>query len=958
MATTASLLVYKRLGFKTVFSSVGLADDPRGIFPTGMVPADRFQYAVVATGVGAGVGEPKIISPILPLVPTLFVDDVQLTSVTKSFEIFLFQGRDVFDLPTADLPKDGNFVTVPDTVFRVLNAGTVPFITPDTKLPDKFGDLSNNPFASETLGMAKQVDPSKPPTNKIELTGSAKFVSYVAVDKYLFHEKFVARASLGAFGLSQPGVLGSRINVVRFVLHETGTPEVPKIQWRMSESWRLDTSGVKNETPKDLREALGAEERSKNSIDFQVKHYVYDLNDPEQTDHFQASDASSVKMNAYSPALAKAKLDQTSKWYDAKFAAQITDYDLGLGASNDNLTVETTTGASTFDHVSQRIRADLPQNTRFGINLFGSFNFVLVRTRPAAGGIGAFHDTGTQNLTYVYDVLDNGNPSERMFIDGLWTTSPTSPPTSKLKSLMVGEFPLRSNGSPILIPQQQPIETDVSSTNVVSRPDGEVVTGATFQSGGKEDSVLSVFEGSATTGTPAFESSFSIPSNISKPAFFVPFPMLRVGAFSGDGYKIKQMFGIKEGTQLAAALPGDQNSTDPSEFQIAQIQAQLVPISAASITACIDLRGISYVAFENSSRVDLAFRTSATMPYALVRDGTLRIVDDFDQTEKTPSKTDNTTSNDPGKLPSSELPFLLADRQTQNIFLFYTYKSSILAKRIPTEIFQTKNMGNSLPALPAETETALIKQLHGLGASVVYEGTPVGGTSLETDAKLGAIKKLSSQSASASSGASGASGAKGTAEVTKPATQHSACMDAAGNIYCCIEVDGNILVRKSHDLGDVWDSFLPSDFSFFPKKKDQKKDEKQPALEAPSCFYDSATDVMILFFFVNSSMFATRLPMQLLRDGSGSLSEIKPMLLFGEYTQDLADRQIKSAKSVQSPSNKGVRLAAHRTACIKTVTGYYRIFFKDENNRLKSLLSFDNGFDWLAEDQFSTKPSA
>jgi hypothetical protein len=75
------------------------------------------------------------------------------------------------------------------------------------------------------------------------------------------------------------------------------------------------------------------------------------------------------------------------------------------------------------------------------------------------------------------------------------------------------------------------------------------------------------------------------------------------------------------------------------------------------------------------------------------------------------------------------------------------------------------------------------------------------------------------------------------------------------------------------------------------------------------------------------------------------------LALAGNYDQELFSRGIMPAKSVSGQGKETPVLTPHRVAGYVTSEGYYRVFFRDQDQKMRSLFSLNTGNDWITETQ-------
>lgn len=1013
MAIFTSGLAYTSLGYKTQFlpqyttgavipASLPSSSDPRGIFSSGMVPSRSLSYRIVQTVSDTvrpsgsailssvplfGVGGPAIAG-------LLNLPEVTFARNTTRTALLFFEGHDVIDLSTDGLERDGNAIIVPDLVYRVLNAGTEPFIKPGEDIAYKSAlSFGWPPTVTSNLSRGAQPQDNAPVdvktsaklgygiapcSSRILVSGSPSFVSYVAIDKPLFRDVVTTRASVQAMGIStlsdyiltDTSFSGEPVSsVMRFVyINVAKGDDPPEYQWRLSESYGVDTSGKVEKAPAELVSSASAMDVATETLAIQNKHYVYNLNDdgPDTTD-----DAFCTPVKAgVTPLLAKAKMASSSKFYDKTFTAQALGLKAGY-ASSGTLTgpLSATVGPtqnklnSQYMYTSPTLISDIGNKGRMGLEYSirttggtaptGSKNFViLARTVEATAGLTASYEdcvSGSKNITAIFDVSSLGQSMvERRFDEVLWAPNIVPLPDSKLGAFLLGEIPFESDGRAAFLPPPPMIDADISSDSVKLPAGSQVVSIMMALDQGSASDVLSLFDGPATADKdPLFEQAFAYgpPESIGSASVEIGTPAMSFEGFSRKGGRITGVFGFKKDDVLLEAMTGDKKSDDPSEFQLANVKELKFPIAASNPSACFnDASGATLVAYENEGRIDLAGRSSPGANWGIVRDVVMRIADDFPSTK------------DESEIPTATLPFLIYDPQFLHYMLFYFYKNRLLLKAIPIEIFFPDLVASETRRYSMDSEKSLSQTIQKLTANVVYDASGSGKTgeeknnSIVVDLQFGNIAPPPDDPSAASSNPDGTATNK-----PKPVIQYCAFPDSGGYLYVMIQTEDRIVVKRACDHGQVWQEALPESFSFIPNGGIES-----PRIdgEAPFCLYDDATKSVCMFFFYQSCLMNLHFPSETLKEDSATaasdMSLLKPQVLIGAVTQDMIDRGITVQKSVEDIETGAVppKLSPHRVAAVCTGQGYYRVFYKDDKQRLRSLISSNNGELWLTEKQF------
>jgi hypothetical protein len=961
-------------------------NDPRGVLPAGMAPVKSLSYRVfdqtnefirtaddrgsAVFGLGAFVIAGRF--------------DVLIGRSVTWTSVIAFEGKDVIDLETDGLDGGAGEIVVPHKVFKVLHAGDEKLIRTEDDtvrgraieewLRPSDGNVANGvkqdstdlpldlkKYSAEDRGY-RQTDTA---SNVIRYTGGKpKYVSYVAITRPIFRDvvyqkvAFASTVQIGVSGNIPIDALpqSATSHVIRYAwVNVAAAGEDPKFKWRMAESFGIKPTKPPVPTSAAAKADLSAKQLSAMALAELEQHYVYDIN--EQGD--ELTDDGNIFPPAktpYSPVMAESKMNPSSPDYQEGFRAVIMEYDGQQSTAGSEflhavgLDVDRSVWVPDFSYTSPRILVEMGANAKLGVEytawrpMFLSLyarpkqTLLLAKTTESVVGISAVHDCCLASSS-LFDIADSAaGPvgTERVFEDREWTVARKAVPESSLGRFSMGEFPYRSDGKLLLAPAPEQLPSGAQA------PSTHFVTGLLLGVTNDNDGVFELRDTTSESDDPVYEmvhGQSSVAEGVDGPTLFVHTPPLSVAsAKSGGGLELREMYGVKKDSEFLEKFPETASPQDPSEAQLSLVEAQKFPLQPSNISAALDCTtGWTFLALENGERVDLAYRPSAIQPMALLRDVTVRVPDDFEAG----------TAAEASSLPPSALPYLVVDPQTHNLFLFYAYKKNLLVKRIATELLAKEPVYQSLRRYSLESEAALVKDLHDLKASLVYDGRGGSGTDIATDLKFNKIKVVPPTAAPDA-------GSK-----LREIKQHSAFMDTSGLLYCFIQAEDRIVLRKSPDLGDSWQDVLPESFSFVPKIP-SKPDAERVDGEAPYCFYDSSTNNVFLFFFYQQSLLCLKIAAEVLRgapeDVAKILSEIKPSLLVGKVNSDITDRGIsiqKSVEDIEKDKTEPPSLSPHRVAAVKTADGYYRVFYKDDEKRLRSLVSNDNGGTWATENQLT-----
>lgn len=1000
--------------------------DPRGILPAGLIPASQISYQLLdqctervnvnnfeAAAFTVNLGFNQVIG--------------QVTVNSKStMALICFEGRDVVDLSTEGLETSDGGLVLPDKVFWPIFAGGK-FIGPNDDLGKKASlEFIKKSSANALKGIVPSADApldsfsnsdgifgaGQPnifdvASNKIALNGGAAFVTYVACDKPLFRDVVTMNSS----SICQGRFTGNDftitlaapfetpiVSVLRyaFINFETD-PQLPaRFQWRLSESFGIKADKVET-TPKTL--TLSTIEKTADFFDTEGKHYVYNLSDVgPDTDKKYPNNP--IKQ-AYSPALAKAKQDATSPFFDKNFKAQIIPFAKNQFFFQSRLEIKSIFGLSpteghgsnsvvqTRSYLSPAHTIDLGPKTRLGIeyirhqfshtNIFGVDDLIaLVSTKPSAEGIGVYYDPCIKMLVVL--LAEESTVTQRLFNDRNWSISNDTIPDSKIKAFLLGEAPVESEGPAAIAPFSVDLKLGVTGAiGVVSIPADSVVTAIEIEAGtnGDKPTILELYADKDVTGTPIFEMNIPQLSASVKNKFIsvsvAPLAFQGFNISNANGATVKRFFGVKKKfleDMVAPTSPEKPTDLDRlSAAQLPQNKAADFPLKASGVTAAnLSIYGSAFLAYDSQGRIDLAFRTSISAPFLTVRDVCFRVPEDLTTkdltTTPTVSSSSSTTEPTPVSaskkaLPSAAMPFLVPVRQTSSVILFYEYKGRLLAKTIPSTVFNVEDSeapdGKFTPAVEAKIAAKIQKII----PSVVYDGNITDKKDgIKGDMAFGTIRLILAPATTSSQ--------KNT---DKPkVVQHSACRTKTGYIYCFIQDGTRIRVRRSTNEGENWEDVFSDKAVFLPAKKpDTTSSTTVPATDqsvtdgdSPSCFYDQSTETIMLFFIVDSALLMVELAEEILllpmADADKAIAKLTPVVIYGDVSDNLKSRGVSAQSTVldrkKSSTTFSETISPHRIAVGRLDGGHLRLFFTDQQKKLRTLISSSGGNLWLTEDQY------
>lgn len=951
-------------------------DDPRALLSPGMTPVDSLSYRVYGlTNTSVNVSSPDLSSSFLGGFGGGVVagrSDVAFGSVAITSAVVAFEGADVIDLPTDGLTsKDGGY-EVPENVFRVIYAGSVPLLNSpnDTIQQRVIAEWTSPSKDNKAQGVVTTPDPpddvirngsSDTASKVIRTNGSVGFLSYVAMTRPIFRDvitqkiNFSAAVVLDSNGSATPtdaSLISSSFSKLRYAfVNVAASGEDPRFQWRLAESFGIRPSGKPVDASASVLAGLSVLQRAAEG----QQHWVYDLG--EKGDELSKSAPYAPAKTPYSPAVARAKMNPLAPEYDPAFKAVIVHlasgafapggdeqaYSAGLGQG----TSVTVSGAYT----SEKVVVSMNKTGRLGLEYETALQSqLLAKTIGSTFGVAAIADYATSTI-FAFDVVDSPAGSmitERVFGDDSWQKRASPFPKSLLGQYLLGESPNLSGGKPVFSPPPFKIDVAVSGASVLF-PSGQYATALTLAVSGDGSATdsFAVFPDAQPGQTPVFEACLvsAVPTTVTSPMITVGVPGITYGSVvEGGGIVLDSVYGVSKDQVMLEAFSGDQASKDHTDVQFSQVKEQKFPVLANNISATINGQtGWAFVATENDNRIDLGVRTDYFLPFSQLRDVVSRIPDD--------DGTTTTSTGAPPTLPSAFMPFLLADTATSVLFLFYVYKTNLMVKKIPTSPMIANTMFTALRRYNVATEMDLVRSIHKLGSAMVFDVNGGSGTGIKADLKAGLVRSNNIPLA----GATTTSKKKAPSQIN----QHSAFIDRSGYLFALIETSNKISIRKSSDLGESWTDVLPDSFSFIPADPTVTATTDAAPVDgaAPFCLYDPGQGIVCMFFFYSSCLLVTRFNVNLLRDTPDNIALFlkaqAPMAIVGPLSKLMTQRGISGAKSVQDirQGETPAALSPHRVAAVRTIEGYYRVFYKDDKKRLKSVISNDGGSTWLTERQ-------
>jgi len=205
----------------------------------------------------------------------------------------------------------------------------------------------------------------------------------------------------------------------------------------------------------------------------------------------------------------------------------------------------------------------------------------------------------------------------------------------------------------------------------------------------------------------------------------------------------------------------------------------------------------------------------------------------------------------------------------------------------------------------------------------------------------------------------------------KEFSHYCTTMDKAGFLYAFIESNGRIIVRTSSDLGAAWATAISEKFTFYPKKDTTTTETtvttgattteiEETHLSCPYVLYDDALDVGHLFYVIDQTLLCVSIAMGVFRNKDTETCEVEaakyvfPKVIYGPLTKDMFDRKIPKVITDPKGQENKVKVANQRVTGLINSQGYYRIFFKDTDGNIRSVISSDSGTQWYEDDKYAT----
>ena len=946
-----------KIFFQTPFTGVGPSPflDPRGVVLG--LPASQLSYEI-----SEQVSELAVVSNFAPsafgiaALATPTIGQITLSSASV-FSLIGFEGKDVVDLPTGGLIKDG-VITVPDKVFRPIFAGANKFLGPSDNLATKAaqeyvkksaGNLIVNIVPSpiqpkDAIGSTFGMNSGKFPnlvdvtSSQIKVTGSPNYVTYTAVGKPVFRDVIfmdTAAIAQGPFQGSQlmitfAGPYGTPVvAVLRYAYLVAGTKtqssgKTDSDRWILSESFGIVPSALKP-TPPEMK--LTGQALTNDQAEALAQHYAYNVipHDSPDGDAHLAGDFNSlpaISGTGYSIALATAMANSKSPLYDSKFKAQILPEAPGQFFSQGLLQTKSVIGQSptyasgpnslTTERTYQSPAVSLSLSPSFRLGMeYGLHKFanskiwatanalIAARTAPSANGMQAVYDPCTNQI--VVAMVDGGTVTERIFDDKKWVGTKPKTIASQLGAFLVGELLQRSNGWAAMVPVQSKLDLSLAS-DTVTIPSTSVPTSLLTAAATKaETAVLQAFsDASAGAGgtTPTFE--VEIPSAASgtkgdkNRLFSIPPVSFKSWSIQNpSGSSLTAIYGVPKNPYLAAMG----NIAPASDATLDRLSAyQLSQLVAASFP----VQAVS-VGAANLAQVGnyfIAYETGGRIDLAYrVSSGSPYYIlrDVCFRVPESLQEADLSSPTQGAKQawPPASNPFLVANNLADTVSIFYGYKNRVLMKSIHKETVIFQTPPPS-NVFDIATEAGISGSIQQIIPYIVYDGGIADKTTgIKGDLAFGTL--------SVSPPDPSGTGTSSTPQIV----QYSACRTLAGHYFFFVQDSDRVYARRSCDNGATWTYVLLPRASLFPQvASSEASTTTLTDPDAPSCLYDKGTNSVILFSIMDNALLMMRMPEAVLLlpqpDAADAIAKIIPQIVYGKQSANLLNRGIAYQSTVTS----------------------------------------------------------
>jgi hypothetical protein len=311
--------------------------------------------------------------------------------------------------------------------------------------------------------------------------------------------------------------------------------------------------------------------------------------------------------------------------------------------------------------------------------------------------------------------------------------------------------------------------------------------------------------------------------------------------------------------------------------------------------------------------------------------------------------------------PQVENPFMLADNASGKMMLFYVYKRRLVLKHIPiiNNLLTSAEGEGRLNRYAASTETELIAWFQSLASIVAYDGgIPDRTKNIVPDLQLKAIVVDLEEPPPAAQG-----------DDANIVAYAAAKTDGKG-LFAFVQDNDRIVIRRSGDNGVATWTTLAKGYVFLPAFLTETQETRAEG-QFPFVYYHSPTGILYLFMFYENSLIQMRIPVSVFdyEDDqiAATLDGITKDVIFGGLTDNMKKRNDaavaanKAGISLQDSVVKRIEklkdqfdesVSPQRIAVAAIDSGHFRLFYKDNNGRLATLLSSDAGLNWQTQAQY------
>jgi hypothetical protein len=338
--------------------------------------------------------------------------------------------------------------------------------------------------------------------------------------------------------------------------------------------------------------------------------------------------------------------------------------------------------------------------------------------------------------------------------------------------------------------------------------------------------------------------------------------------------------------------------------------------------------------------------------YSIIRDIVLRVQNEDSEEGEEPS------------LPPAAMPNIVFNAKWGVLIITYLYKGSLLAKIVPSNII-TGSTTRENGRVTVESESRVIQRMHSILPMFSYDPEKI---SNELAIEMFMDKLVLIDPAQST-------------KVNDDVVAIHSYTAFVGNdnvIHIFIEDESRIIAIKSPDGGISWQKTFDDDGIFvFPDEPDflGSEAESQVADEArfPHILFDQKKNQCSLFFFVDENLLVTEFPAEILANTPENATKIYrdlvPNFIFGTPNPDVFRRKFTTRGVPYARNEEAVFLIPEEDreeseegdfeeaatpqsiGAVFTRQGQRRVFFKDNEGRLRSLTASD--ISWRLDENFA-----